>query len=86
VDKFPHTRAAIEALAPTHAERRRALGDVSETHYYALLRGELPEDFLRRWLTHLPLIHAIRRDLGLDASADAVGAPAPAYEEVSDVR
>lgn len=82
MDRYPHTKAAIEALAATPAERRRALGDVSESHYYALLRGELPEAVLRRWLTHVSIIHAVRRDLGLDADAAAT----PAHEEVSDVR
>jgi hypothetical protein len=83
VDKYPYARAAIEALAPTHAERRAML-DVSESHYFALLRGEdIPEQTLRRWLKHPSVIDGFRRDFGfLDAAAPCAACPACAEETV----
>ena len=63
--EIPNTVAAIERLGASHAERQRALG-MSETHYFAVLRGEIPVILLRRWLRHEEIVAALRRDLGFE--------------------
>mgnify|MGYP002128056920 CR=1 FL=1 len=82
--RFPHILAAIQELGATHAERARALG-VSETRYYQILSGDVPEATLRRWLQHPSIVAAALRDLGL-APADPSAELAASHKEAPHVR